>query len=198
MKTAENHQRTDDTGQSRSILEGQLRECYGRVVYTHKTHECAADILETRLRRVKGAQIVLSAISTAGFIAALAGGTPYGPLIGTISSATLLALTLYSKEYDLGQLSQKHRQTGADIWLVREKYLSLLTDLRMGERPIESLQQTRDELVIELHAIYAAAPSTNSRAYKRAQKALKYSEDMTFSDAEIDAFLPKELKKGAN
>ena len=27
------------------ILEGQLRECYGRVVYTHKTHEKPADAL---------------------------------------------------------------------------------------------------------------------------------------------------------
>lgn len=193
----ETHKTTDDTAQSRSILEGQLRECYGRVVYTHKTHEAAADILEMRLKRTKLLQIALSAATTAGFIAAVFGGTPYVAIVGVITSTTLLLLNLYSKEYDLGQLSQKHRQTGADVWLIREKYLSLITDLRMGERPIESLQQGRDELLNELHAIYAGAPSTNSKAYKRAQKALQYSEDMTFSDAEIDAFLPKELKKAS-
>ena len=32
-------------------------------------------------------------------------------------------------------------------------------------------------------------------AYSRAQEALKKLEDMTFSDEEIDAFLPKELKR---
>jgi hypothetical protein len=32
-------------------------------------------------------------------------------------------------------------------------------------------------------------------AYKEAQKALQQLEDMTFSDAEIDAFRPKELKR---
>jgi hypothetical protein len=36
---------------------------------------------------------------------------------------------------------------------------------------------------------------TNFEAYSRAQEALKKLEDMTFSDEEIDAFLPKELKR---
>ncbi|MEH0992030.1 hypothetical protein V7J87_28835, partial [Klebsiella pneumoniae] len=31
--------------EDRLILEGQIRECYGRVVYSHKTHEKCADIL---------------------------------------------------------------------------------------------------------------------------------------------------------
>lgn len=44
----EQHSQTDDTPQSRSILEGQLREQYGRVVYSHKTYEKGADILILR------------------------------------------------------------------------------------------------------------------------------------------------------
>ncbi len=38
------------------------------------------------------------------------------------------------------------------------------------------------------------APRTNSNAYRKAQDALKYREDMTFSVEEIDAFLPEALK----
>lgn len=33
------------------------------------------------------------------------------------------------------------------------------------------------------------------KAYKKTQQALKYSEDMTFLDEEIDAFLSGELKR---
>ena len=65
----------------------------------------------------------------------------------------------------------------------------------MGEKPIETLQKERDCLLEELHAVYSGAPSTTYQAYKNAQEALKQLEDMTFSDEEIDAFLPKELKK---
>ena len=65
----------------------------------------------------------------------------------------------------------------------------------MGNKPVETLQVERDDLLEELHGIYSAAPSTTHKAYREAQKALKQSEDMTFSDKEIDAFLPNELKK---
>jgi len=59
-----------------------------------------------------------------------------------------------------------------------------------------TLQAERDDLLEELHSVYSGAPSTTYQAYKKAQEALKHLEDMTFSDDEIDAFLPRELKKG--
>ena len=191
------HSQTEDTPDSRDILEGQLRECFGRVVYSHKTHEKCADILLSRLSQIKVWQIVLSAVTTGGFIAAVFGVGKIGALIGILVSTTLLVLNAYTKNYDLGELSQKHRQAGADLWIIREKYLSLITDLRMGEKSIEILQGERDCLLEELHSVYAGAPSTTYQAYKKAQEALKQLEDMTFSDEEIDAFLPRELKKKA-
>lgn len=191
----EHHSQTCDTPGSRTILEDQLRECFGRVVYTHKTHEKCADILLKRLSKVKLWQIILSAMTTAGFIGAVFGAGQIGALIGVLVSTALLALNAYTKNYDLGELAQKHRQAGADLWIIREKYLSLITDLKMGEKPIESLQRERDALLEELHTVYSGAPSTTYEAYRKAQEALQRLEDMTFSDEEIDAFLPKELKK---
>src|SRR5690606_8460597 len=104
-------------------------------------------------------------------------------------------LNAYTKDYDLGELAQKHRQAGADLWIIREKYLSLITDLRMGDKPIETLREEHDDLLEELHGDYSGAPSTTYGAYRKAQEALQHNEDMTFSDAEIDAFLPNALKK---
>jgi hypothetical protein len=193
----EQHTRTDDTPQTRSILEGQLRECYGRVVYSHKTHEKCADILLTKLARIRLLQIVLSAITTAGFIGAVLGSGQTSIIIGLIVSTSLLALNAYTKNYDLGELAQKHKQAANDLWVIRERFLSLLVDIAMKERPLETLQEQRDHLIEELHTVYSGAPSTTFKAYKKAQKALKTLEDMTFSDSEIDAFLPKELKRGS-
>lgn len=192
----EPHSQTNDTPASRAILEGQLRECFGRVVYSHKTHEKCADILLARLSRIKLWQIILSAITTGGFVATVFGAGKVGALIGVLVSAALLALNAYTKNYDLGELAQKHRRAGADLWIIREKYLSLITDLRIGGKPIEALQGERNDLLEELHSVYSGAPSTTFQAYKKAQEALQQLEDLTFSDEEIDAFLPKELKKG--
>lgn len=182
---------------SRMILEGQLRECFGRVVYSHKTHEKCADILLRRLARVKMWQIILSALTTGGFIATIFGAGDMGALAGALISTVLLVLNAYTKNYDLGELAQKHRQAGADLWVIREKYLSLITDLKIGDNNIGSLQVRRDELLEQLHSVYSGAPSTTYEAYRKAQIALQQLEDMTFSDSEIDAFLPKELKRNS-
>lgn len=189
--------RTDAAPASRAALEDQLRECYGRVVYSHKTHEKCADILQSRLGAIKVWQIALSAVTAAGCIAVVFGAGPVGAWVGALVSTSLLALNTYTKDHDLGELSQRHRQAGADLWIVREKYLSLITDLKMGTQPVETIQIARDRLLNELHAVYSGAPGTTYRAYRKAQKALAQFEDMTFSDQEIDAFLPNQLTKNS-
>lgn len=173
-----------------------MRDCYGRVVYSHKTHEKCADILLSRLSTIKLWQIILSSITTAGFLAAIFGAGPAGAAIGVVVSTALLVLNAYTKNYDLGALAQKHRQAAADLWLLREKYLALITDLRIGKESLEKISARRDAILEDLHGVYSGAPSTTFAAYKKAQKALQEQEDMTFSDAEIDAFLPKELRNG--
>jgi hypothetical protein len=190
------HSQTNNTVESRKILEGQLRESFGRVVYSHKTHEKCADILLERLSTIKFWQIILSAVTTGGFISAILGAGKIGAVLGVVVSTALLVLNAYTQNYDLGELAQKHKQAANDIWLIREKYLSLITDLSMGEKPLESLQGERDDLIEDLHSVYTGAPSTTFQAYKKAQEALKQNEDMTFSDEEIDAFLPNELRRG--
>jgi len=191
----EQHSQINDTPEARKTLEGQLRECYGRVVYSHKTHEKCSDILLTRQSNIKLWQIILSALTTGGFISTFFGAGEVGTGIGVVVSTLLLVLNTYTKNYDLGELAQKHKQAANETWLIREKYLSLLTDLSMGEKPIERLQSERDVLLESLYSVYSGSPSTTFQAYKKAQDALKTKEDMTFSDEEIDAFLPKELKR---
>lgn len=177
------------------ILEGQLREYYGRVVYSHKTHEKCADILLNNLKLIKRWQIILSAIASTGFIGAMLGSGNTGAIGGLVVSTALLVLNAYTKDYNQGELAQKHREAAADLWVIREKYLSLLTDLKTSAKAEEMVRAERDSLLQELHGIYSGAPSTNYRAYRVAQEALQSLEDMTFSDDEVDAFLPKELKR---
>jgi hypothetical protein len=177
------------------LLEAQLRECFGRVVYSHKTHEKCADILLKRLATIKLWQIILSAATAGGFLSALFGSGDIGAGIGVVVSTVLLVLNAYTKNYDLGELAQKHRSAASDLWMIREKYLSLLTDLRADTRTYDEIVASRDELLRSLHATYTGAPSTTFEAYKKAQQALQTAEDMTFSDEELDAFLPTALHK---
>ena len=189
------HSQSSNLSTSIQALEGQLRECFGRVVYSHKTHEKCADILQQRLSGLKLLQIVLSVITTGGFVSVLFGVETIGSIIASTVSATLLGLNIYMKGENIVVFVRNHRETAGDIWLIREKYQSLITDLMIGEEPLGIVQEKRDVLMKDLHSIYSNAPRTTYKAYKKAQQALKYSEDMTFSDEEIDAFLPSELKR---
>ncbi len=190
-QNTQNNSNTD----KRQILESQIRECFGRVIYSHKTHEKCCDILNDRLSVIKLWQIILSAITTGGFLAAILGVGNFAIITGTVISTVLLVLNAYTKNYDLGEISQKHKQSANDLWIIRERYLSLITDLRIGEKSLKDLTEIRNQIEKDLHTAYSGAPSTNLRAYKKAQEALKNLEDMTFSDEEIDVFLPNELKK---
>jgi len=177
------------------ILEAQIRECFARVVYSHKTHEKCADLLLSKLHRIKLVQIILSAIIAGGFITIVFDSGKMGATIGVGISVVLLTLNAYVKDYNLGEMAQQHRQAASALWLIRERYLSLLADIIIMNKTVENIQMERDNLAIELQSVYKGCPSTNDNAYKKAQKALKISEEMTFSTKEIDAFLPEELKR---
>lgn len=177
------------------ILESQIRECFGRVAWSHKTQEKCADILNKRNNRIKILQIILSAVTTTGIMVSVFGEQKWVGIITALISTTLLALNTYLKNYDLGQIAQKHIDCASNLWNIRETYLSLLTDIKAETVSIENIIERRDTLQNELHSIYQGAPRSISGAYDKATKALKSNEELTFSDEEIDMFLPKELRK---
>ena len=92
-------------------------------------------------------------------------------------------------------MAQKHAAAASSIWNIRENYFSLLTDIRAGIVNEEGIRKTRDQLQSDLHKIYKGSPRTLTKAYNEASKALKEMEELTFSDDEIDIFLPKSLRK---
>ena len=117
---------------------------------------------------------------------------PCGPLPREAGRA---CLTGYMKGFDPGAAAQKHRDTAADLWAIRESYLSLLTDLVGGSVSDAEARAKRDKLQAALSAIYKSAPGTTPDAYGKAQEGLQQHEDYTFNAGEIDKFLPPQLKR---
>lgn len=183
----------DSQAEQKILLEAQIRECFGRVVYSHKCQEKCADIALRINSNIKLLQIILSAITTAGLFVVVFGESKIAAIFATIVSTILLALNAYTKNFDLAGIAEKHKEAASELWNIRESYLSLLTDF-LG-LSVEDITKKRDELQQALANIYKGAPRTNSKAYQEARKALKVNEELTFSDAEIDAFLPKALRK---
>jgi DNA repair ATPase RecN len=176
------------------ILESQIREIYGRVVWTHKTQEKCADIIWKRHMCLKVVQVVLSALTTTGILIAVFGESKIAGISSAILSTLTFGLSTYTKDYDLGEIAQKHSTAAITLWNVREKYLSLIADLRLGRYSVEEIYTRRDELQTELYNTYKGSPRTINKAYQEASKALTNSEEMTFSNQEIDKLLPSTLR----
>lgn len=179
-------------------LESQLRDCFGRAVYTHKAHEKAADLREESLRCLKRCQIALSAITTTGIVATLAGAdlAGFATSFSAASSTLLFFLTTYTKELDLAADAQAHKDSAGKLWVIRERYLSLLTDARSNARTEEEARDERDDLMRQQAVIHDSAPRVFDKAYRKACKALQIDEELTFTDAEVDSFLPAPLRVG--
>jgi hypothetical protein len=180
---------------NKSLLESQLRENYGKIVYSHKTQEKCADILTRRNKRLRNGQIILSAFITTGLLLRIFQGQEWALIVSTILSALQFGVTTFLKEYNLGETIQKHNTAALELWDIREQYLSLLTDLKSDLIAIDNVIKKRDELHKKLALTYKGSPRTFGKAYKEAQVALQMNEELTFSDSEIDKLLPKELRK---
>ena len=178
-----------------ALLESQIRECFGRVVYSHKTHEKCADISLSRHKLIKIAQIILSAIVTTSLLVKIFGDQQWALMVGVALSTILFGLNTYIKDFDLGEISQKHSNTASELWNIRESYLSLITDIKIRSIKIDDAMQIRDSLQSKLASVYTGSPRTIFRAYRMASAALKINEELTFSDEELNKFLPEDLRK---
>lgn len=171
------------------VLESQIRECY---VWTYKVHEKCSAILSDGSNAIKIWQIILSAITTSGIFVTLLVKGKVTVVAVILISIVALVLNIYAKKHDFGGMTRKHADATSSIWNIREKYLSLLTDIRAGVAGVDEIRIAREKLQYELHKTYKGSPVTLAKAYEQASKAL---EEMAFSDEEIDKFLPKSLRR---
>ena len=178
-------------------LLAQVREAYGRVVYSHKTHEKQADISFVKHRRLQWAFIVLTAVSSGTFLITLMGlmfDNKATSLATSFIALLVTVMSLVTKNLNFGEEFKVHRDIASKLWDVRESYLSLISDSMSGEIDYSQAQECRNSLQKAAQDIYHEAPRTSRKAFLRAQKGLKYNEEMTFTDNEIDLFLPRKLR----
>lgn len=174
-------------------LESQIREAYGRILYTQTCHNKIVNRLLAKNEYIKVAQIVLSALTTSSFGAIFITGKPIATLIGALLSLGLLVLNSYTKNFDLVETAQGHRSAAEALWKIREEYISLLTDF--DDLDSDEIRNIRDDLQERTGKVYEQSPSTDAKSFKQAQKALKTNEEQTFSDNELDLLIPNAIRR---
>lgn len=170
------------------------REIYGRVVYSHKTHEQEREIWAQKSCTMNRINIWLTAL-TASFAVVSATLKPTWALILTaLFAAATVAFAMYQSGFDPVGKESQHRTAAKELLWIREQLLLLITRCHIPGADRKQLEQMLELITREVTAVYKFAPNTSSQAYQAADGMIK-SGHFTFSDDEIDAMLPTELRK---
>ena len=177
-----------------------IRQSFGNVVYTHKTHEISAETESRKSLKIKYANISLVALVLVFIIIQIS--KPNNILwsyIGaalTISEVTFLIIQL---SFSFTDKAIQHKKTALSLLNMREKYIGLMADIINDNIEIKEIVKQRNDLQNKLEIIYNYAPQTTNVAFKESQlrlnpKGIVDGEDFTFTDEEIDRFLPEKLR----
>ncbi|PMD73054.1 SLATT domain-containing protein [Companilactobacillus nuruki] len=173
-------------------LMNQLRESYGKLTYTYTAHNKMANRMNRKANNIAFSKIILSAISTGGLLGTIFLDKYYLKIITALISTILLIINLYFKESQLSEKILEHRKAADSLWLIREQYISLMTDFE--QLSIDTICTQRDHLIDASSKIYNNSPRTDSKSYVATQNALKNDEEQFFTEEEIDKMLPKHLR----
>ncbi len=183
---------TEDMNAYKRFL-GLARELYGRVAWTHKTHEKDREIWSRRVCLVRWVNVVLigitSILATAGAIANSQAVFVVTSIFGALSTAFVVCQLSFNPE----KMEAEHRVTAKRLLYLRDQYLILIQEAMSGRTTIEKLQNKLELVHREVSLVYDFAPDSSSKAYSAASEALKIEEELTFSREEIDMLLPEDL-----
>lgn len=173
----------------------QVRECFGKVSWSHKTHECQASIYFSYHNILLWCRIVFSVLAAGSGIVSLLTETT-ASVITAVSSTVVLTIDLVFKDHSFADRAVAHQATATRLWRIRESYFSLIAEL-MSEKRTDGdvkMQSEIEKLADQLHDVYLASPRTTPMAYAQASKKLKLGE-CCCTDEEIDGLLPSGLRK---
>ena len=116
-------------------------------------------------------------------------------IVTTIFSAISLFINTFYKTYNLKESRDSHKASALEFLELKNETICVLSDIRLERIDLEEATNKRDEILTKYHDICKRSLNTCDRAVKKASKALKIQEDNTFSDKEINSYLPIELRK---
>ena len=91
-------------------------------------------------------------------------------------------------------MTLSNKDTANKLLCIRDQLYLIILKIHMGYDPVNNLLTQYENTLKELDKIYQSAPNTTDKAVELARKALNVDKDNSFSEDEINAFLPDELR----
>jgi SMODS and SLOG-associating 2TM effector domain family 4 len=170
------------------------RELYGRVVYSHKVHEVERELCSKTVFWMNVTNILLAAATTVFAVIAASLKPDWAMIVTAILAAASICFVVWQASFDPARRESEQRIAAKELLWIREQFLLLIQGCHAPTAVPDQLQHCLESLNMQLSAAYKFVPNTSAKAYEIASKRLKGGQ-FTFSDDEIDEFLPTELRK---
>ena len=177
-----------------------VRQSFANTVFTHKVQEVAAELHGKKANTIRVINIVLVSI----VLILLVIQTIYPTAIiltyiGAGVTAGEILFLIIQLSFNFEQRAVLHKNSALKFMGLRDKYRSLITDIMSETLSSDEVISRRDSLLHEYQVLSDLSPQTGSKEYKEAQKRLNKrgvinGEEFTWSDEEIDWFLPEKLR----
>lgn len=174
----------------RNKLKVQIKENYGKVLYSYTTQIKKAEMLKFYNKLLTLIQIILSALTGTSLFSLLFINEQWISIVGTIISIALIIVTGISKSFMFVERADLHIKAHNLYWKTVQDYVSLITDFDSLETV--DIIKKRNHLIERTEFVNNIAPKTDSKSYKKAQIALQHEEEQSFNIGEIDSLLPKD------
>ena len=179
---------------NREVIHATARELYGRLVYSHLTHEKERIIWSGKVSRMNWINIALASATT--FFAILSANIKDDSLsfYTALFAVATISFVMWQSNFDPAHNEAQHRTAAKELLWIREQLLLLITDCHISTISLGDLERRLDLLTRELTAVYKFAPNTSPKAYEQARATIATGH-FTFSEDEIDRLLPSQLRK---
>jgi len=187
------------------LLLANIRFYFAQSVFMNNCHYKAYGRLEDRKKLVSNIAKLFSSVTLLLLILQIIGlENDYDSFInilafvGLVLTGSILVFEIINKE-DITLIMVQHRNSAEKYKTLRDEYMSLITDVMSNNTDEEILIEKRDELLKRYSLIGENSPTTTYDDYKNAQESLGLAgnsdEEFTWSNEQIDKFLPEELKQ---
>lgn len=177
-----------------SITRQQFAQC----VFTHKVLEKATDRIEKINTKIKWANIIILTFVLTFLILSIKFSEYTFLNYVAIAITVIEILFVYlQKEFSFEDKAKEYKKSALKFLELRDKYKNFIVDI-MNELEEKEIITKRDLLQEQYQIVSSLSSQTNYDDYKKAQLALLgkniSDEEFTWSEEEIDRFLPKDLK----
>jgi hypothetical protein len=177
-----------------------VRQSFAQTVFTHQVQEIAATNKRKKVFWVKIFNIIL--VAAVLVLLLFQAKYPEQLLFAYVGAGVTVAEIIFliiQLTFDFEGQSLLHKNSALKYMDLRDRYRLLIADIMNDKRPKEELIAQRNALQNEYQSISDLAPPTGKNEYDAAQivlnkKGLVGGEQFTWSDKEIDHFLPEELR----